>query len=133
LSSFYKQLIMLAVVDALMNDADCLDESKNKSGIYGHLGVGPAFTADEAVTKYLKVFEGLEVPLPHVIEGEAEEEATMELGGTTEVGVLVMQAMRARGEGASYDGMLGPDEWNPVWPDGEPLATAIRQRTTVIP
>jgi hypothetical protein len=116
------------VADAFMNNADCLDESKNKTE---HLGIGPTSTADEVVTKYLEMFEGLEVPLPHVEEAEAEDgngdEGHHRGAGVGNGG----DARPARRSGLRRDG-LDPNEWDPVWSDEESLATAIRQRTTVI-
>jgi hypothetical protein len=61
---------MLAVANYFNDDDNCLDESKDKD----HLGIGPAFTAVEVVTRYLEMYEGVQVPLPHIAPNERDDE-----------------------------------------------------------
>jgi hypothetical protein len=103
---------MQAVADYFNDDNNCLNESKDKDKDY--LGIGPAFTAVEAVTRYLEVFEGVQVPLPHIAPNERDDEFYDEMVASIEVGEF-LHAIR---DGSSWVSARLTDisgGWDPVF------------------
>ena len=111
LSSFYKQLVMLAVADKCGEDL-CLDESKDKGN--DDWGIGPTFTEVEVVARYLEFFDNLKVALPHIVPGAAAS------GHAAIMGSLPVYELI---EYTRDDPLTAA--WDPVWPEKEAIRTAL--------
>jgi hypothetical protein len=112
LSSFYKQLVMLAVADKCGQDKHCLDESKDKEN--DDLGIGPTIDKVEVVKRYLQLFENVEVALPHIATYPDTYPDTY-LRGSIPVYELI---------DVTRDDPLTA-AWDPAWPEEEAMRSAI--------
>lgn len=126
LSSFYKQLVMLAVADKCGEDKRymrsgndevyssrylCLDESKDKGN---DNGIGPTFTEVNVVAWYLEFFDNLKVAIPHIVPGAAAS-GHAAIMGSLSVNDLI-----------DYSRAYRPyAPWDPVWPEEEAIRTAL--------
>jgi hypothetical protein len=129
LSSFYKQLVMLAVADKCGEDKRymsgndevyssrylCLDESKDKGTDDWPWGIGPTFTEVEVVARYLEFFDNLEVALPHIVPGAAAS------GHAAIMGSLTVQELIKYTRVDPFHNAA----WDPVWPAKEVIRMAL--------